>query len=76
MYLGLPWIDAACPKLNYSNRRMLFKGKKAKDKDAFQQVAIEDAKAFDRSMRDPTADVYACLVNFVGETATVGATMA
>jgi hypothetical protein len=72
MYLGLPWIDATCPKLNYSSRRVLFRGTKVKDKGAFQQVAIEDAESFDRSMRDPTADVYACLVNAVGQSATLG----
>jgi hypothetical protein len=67
VYLGLPWIDAACPKLSYASRRMLFRGTKDKDVGIFQQVAVEDAEVFDRSMRDPRADVYACLVSFVGD---------
>jgi hypothetical protein len=67
VYLGLPWIDNHNPKLSYASRRMLFRGQKAKDERAFRQVAIEDAESFDRSMRDPRADVYACLVNFVGQ---------
>jgi hypothetical protein len=71
MYLGLPWVDAAHPKLNFAVRRMLFRGRKAKDMGVFRQVAIEEAEAFDRSMRDPTVDVYACLVNFVGQSAPV-----
>jgi hypothetical protein len=69
VYLGLPWIDSANPRLNYSSRRILFRGSKDKDRGPFQQVAVEDAESFDRSMRDPTTDVYACLVSFVGESA-------
>jgi hypothetical protein len=71
MYLGLPWVDAARPRLNFAARRMLFKGSKTKDVGVFRQVAIEEAEALDRSMRDPTVDVYACLVNFVGQNAPV-----
>lgn len=67
VYLGLPWIDAHNPKLNYASRRMLFRGIKDKDAQHFSKIAIEDAEAFDKSMRDPTADVYACLVSFVGQ---------
>jgi hypothetical protein len=50
---------------------MLFRGSKAKDMGVFRQVAIEEAEAFDQSMRDPTVDIYACLVNFVGQSAPV-----
>jgi hypothetical protein len=67
VYLGLPWIDTQNPKLCYARRRMLFRGRKAKDEGAYRQVAVEDAEAFDRSMRDPRVDLYACLVNFVGQ---------
>ena len=67
MYLGLPWIDMCQPKINYATRRMLFKGTKASEGAKFQKVAIEDAKEFDRTMRDPRADVYACIVGFVGQ---------
>jgi hypothetical protein len=45
---------------------MLFRESKAKNIGVFRQVAIKEAKAFDQSMRDPTVDMYACLVNFVG----------
>jgi hypothetical protein len=71
MYLGLPWVDAAHSKLNFAVRRMLFRGSKAKDIGVFRQVAIEEAEAFNQSMQDPTVDVYACLVNFVGQSAPV-----
>jgi hypothetical protein len=47
MYLGLPWVDAARPRLNFAARRMLFKGSKTKDIGVFRQVAIEEAEAFD-----------------------------
>jgi hypothetical protein len=66
MYLGLPWIDSSNPKLNYATRRMLFRGVKEKDSGPYTKIAIEDAKTFDCSMRDPRVDVYACIVNFVG----------
>jgi hypothetical protein len=46
---------------------MLFKGNKAKDMAPFQKVATEDAEEFKRTMRDANADVYACVVNFVGQ---------
>jgi hypothetical protein len=75
LYLGLPWIDAYHPKLSYPGRRMLFRGIKDKDRGSFQQIAIEDAESFDRSMRDPRTDVYACSVNFVGHSAPVQAGM-
>jgi hypothetical protein len=45
---------------------MLFRGNKAKDKAKFQKTAMEDAEEFERTMRDPSVDVYACLVSFVG----------
>jgi hypothetical protein len=76
VYLSLPWIDAACPKLSYASRRMLFQGTKGKDAGTFQQVAVEDAEVFDRSMQDPRADVYACLVSFVGDVPQAQANMA
>jgi hypothetical protein len=66
IYLGLPWIDACLPKLNYAQRRVLFRGVKDHDQGPFRQVDIEDAASFERSMRDPTVDVYACVVNHVG----------
>jgi len=72
MYLGLPWIDQCQPKVNYASRRMLFKGSKAKDQASFQKMATEDAEDFERTMRDPTVDVYACSVNFVGQSGTEG----
>jgi hypothetical protein len=50
---------------------MLFKGSKTKNIGVFRQVAIEEAEAFNQSMQDPTVDVYACLVNFVGQSAPV-----
>ena len=67
VYLGLPWIDAYQPKLNYASRRMLFKGNKVSERGRFQKVATEDAAEFDRTMRDPRTEVYACSVGFVGQ---------
>lgn len=68
VYLGLPWIDACLPKLNYRQRRLLFRGVKDSDHGPFEQVGIEDAESFESSMRDPTADVYALLVEYCGQT--------
>lgn len=34
IYLDLPWIDASNPKLNYAQRRMYHRGRKAKDEGA------------------------------------------
>jgi hypothetical protein len=67
LYLGLPWIDYCDPKLNYAKRRMLFRGDKAKDRASFQKIGVEDAESFEKSMRDPLTDVYACLVGSVGQ---------
>jgi hypothetical protein len=46
---------------------MLFQETKDKDACTFQQVAVEDAEVFDCSMRESRADVYPCLVSFVGD---------
>lgn len=67
VYLGLPWIDDCDPKLSYMSRRLLFKGEKSKDQPKFEKLAIEDADLFEETMRSPTTDVYACLVNSVGQ---------
>jgi hypothetical protein len=69
-YLGLPWIDEHDPKISYATRRMLFRRTKAKDRASFRKVGLEDAVQFERSMRDPKADVYAFLVSFVGQDGT------
>jgi hypothetical protein len=53
VYLGLLWIDAYNSKLNYAMQRMLFQGKKDKNAEPFKQIVLEDAKTFDKSMRDP-----------------------
>jgi hypothetical protein len=74
VYLGLPWIDAHNPKLNYARRRMLFRGKKDKDVEPFKQIALEDAETFDKSMRDPQTDVYACMVASVGQSGPISVT--
>ena len=66
MYLGLPWIDAYQPKLNYASRRMLFKGNKVSERGRFQKVATEDAAEFDCIMQDPRIEVYACSISFIG----------
>ncbi len=46
---------------------MLFKKNKAKNIALFQKVATEDAKEFKRTMRNTNADVYTCVINFVGQ---------
>jgi hypothetical protein len=67
VYLGLPWIDAYQPQLNYATRRMLFRGNKVSERGRFQKVAAESAAEFDRTMRDPRTEVYACSVSFVAQ---------
>jgi hypothetical protein len=67
VYLGLPWIDAYQPRLNYATRRMLFRGNKVSERGRFQKVAAESAAEFDRTMRDPRTEVYACSVSFVAQ---------
>jgi hypothetical protein len=67
VYLGLPWIDAYQPRLNYATRRLLFRGNKVSERGRFQKVAAEGAAEFDRTMRDPRTEVYACSVSFVAQ---------
>ena len=67
IYLGMPWVDAEDPKLNFRTRRFLHRGSKDKDKRSYQKVAVEDATEFNRTLLDPEADVYYCSVNFVAE---------
>jgi len=62
VYLGLPWIDAYNPKFNFPERRIIFRGQKDKDKVPFQKIALEEAEEFEKTMRDPTSDVYGCLI--------------
>lgn len=71
--LGLPWIDAHNLKLNYTSRPMLFRGVKAKDAPPYAKIALKDAEAFNRSIRDPTADIYTCVVSFAGQLEPIGA---
>jgi hypothetical protein len=65
MYLGLPWIDACQPKISYATRRILFRGTKARDRPVYRKIALEEAEDFEKTMRDPKADVYRCLVALV-----------
>lgn len=67
LYLGMPWVASCNPKMNFAQQRLLLRGRKVKDQPPFQQVGIKDAESFDRSMRDPTVDVYACSINFLGQ---------
>ena len=46
---------------------MLFRGTKAKDMPKFQHLAAKDTKQFERTIRDPKVDIYACVVNFIGQ---------
>jgi hypothetical protein len=46
---------------------MLFWGVKDKDATPYTKVALKDAAAFNKSIRDPTADVYACIISFAGQ---------
>jgi hypothetical protein len=46
---------------------MLFWGVKDKDATPYTKVALKDAAAFDKSIRNPTADVYACIIGFAGQ---------
>jgi hypothetical protein len=65
VYLGLPWIDSCDPKINYASRRLLFRGRKYQGQPTFKKIGIEDAEEFERSMRDTSVDVYACIVGSV-----------
>ena len=60
--LGLPWIDACQPKITYASRRVLFRGGKDASQSKFQKIGIEDAEEFDKTLRTPSADIYALLV--------------
>ena len=46
---------------------MLFKGNKVSEGGRFQKVAAESALEFNRTMRDPRTEVYACSVGFVAQ---------
>ena len=67
MYLGLPWIDAENPKLNYLSRRMLHRGEKAKNSIPYHKVAIEDAEQFARTMYDQSSDIYFCSIAYLDD---------
>jgi hypothetical protein len=73
VYLGLPWIDTYSPKISYSTRRVIFRGTKSKDRTVYRKIAVEEAEEFEKTMRDPTADVYGCLVASVVQTGLEGA---
>jgi hypothetical protein len=45
---------------------MLFWGVKDKDATPYTKVALKDAAAFNKSMRNLTVDVYACIISFAG----------
>ena len=67
IYLGLPWIDDHNPKLNYAQRRMFHRGRKAKAKTPYVKVDIEDAEQFNKTVESPGTDLYACLVSSVAQ---------
>jgi hypothetical protein len=46
---------------------MLFRGNKVLERGRFQKVAAESAAEFNRTMRDPRTEVYACSVSFVAQ---------
>jgi hypothetical protein len=73
IYLGLPWIDDQNPKMNIASRRLLFRGQKVKDRPKFQQIGIEDAEQFEKTLRNPLVDVYACTVDDTGQFGPKGA---
>ena len=73
VYLGMPWIDEHNPKLNFASRRMLHRGQRTKDQVLVARVGIEEAEEFDRSMRDPTVGVFACVVSPRVEEGMIGA---
>lgn len=75
MYLGLPWFDEHDPKLNIVQRRLLFRGTLDRDERRFQQVAVEDAEEFERTLRSPSTDVFAVTVGFEAQSAPTGATL-
>lgn len=72
MFLGLPWFDEADPKLNVASRRVLFRRKPAREAHSYEKVAIEDPEQFDRTLRDPFAAIYACVVSDVDKLALDG----
>ena len=61
------------PKISYSTRRVIFRGTKSKDRTVYRKIAVEEAKEFEKTMRDPTADVYSCLIALVVQTSLEGA---
>jgi hypothetical protein len=72
MFLGLPWVDAYQPKLNFVLRRFLHRGEKAKDARPYQKVALETATEFNRTMKQGGSAIYACLVGSVVDLAQNG----
>lgn len=66
IYLGLPWIDSCDPTISYLSRRLFFRGVKYTGGNKRCPVAIEEAEEFDRTMRNPKVEVYACSVSSVG----------
>ncbi|KAF2726431.1 hypothetical protein EJ04DRAFT_530282, partial [Polyplosphaeria fusca] len=56
VYLGLPWIIARNPKMNFLTQRLLFQGEKDKNRRPFEKIALEDAEQFAATLAGGEAD--------------------
>jgi hypothetical protein len=65
VYLGLPWIDEHQPKMNVAARTVVLRRQDKAPEQGFQKIGLEGAEEFDRTLRNPLTDVYACLVSNV-----------
>ena len=73
IFLGLPWFDQEAPKVNVATRRVLFRGSPRKGNAPFERIALEGAQEFERTMRSPYVQVFACLVATEAEEVQTGA---
>lgn len=63
VYLGMPWIEAYNPKLNFATKQMRHRGTPDSSRGQYRKVASETAEEFDRTVRSPLVDVYAVIVH-------------
>ena len=72
IYLGLPWVEAHNPKLNFATKQFKHRGETVAVASVFEHVGIESAEEFDRTMRSPTSDLYVLSVRNLAQSGADG----
>ena len=76
MYLGLPWVEAYNPKLNFATKYFRHRESPAAVASVFEHVGIESAEEFDRTIRSPVTDLYVLSVHSLAQNGADGPNVA